>query len=132
MRALIVQIKMSRRSLPSDSEMEKIKAKVRKLSPFEQAVRQPPRKRVQTTSVCVKQAIEAIAPTLRASPSSPAGRGGRTPFPAGRKGLHFFLLGFSPLLQACGLGIKKSSAGYGSQRGSWLGGGAGDGALVPG
>lgn len=54
MRALIAQIKMSHGSLPSESEMEKIKAKVRKLSPFEQAVRQPPRKRVQMTSIYIK------------------------------------------------------------------------------
>jgi hypothetical protein len=39
MRALIAQIKMSHGSLPSDSEMEKIKAKVREMSPFEQAVK---------------------------------------------------------------------------------------------
>lgn len=54
MRTLIAQIKMSHGSLPGNSEVEKIKAKVIKMSPFEQAVRQPPRKHVQVTSIYIK------------------------------------------------------------------------------
>lgn len=38
---------MSQGSLPSDSEMEKMKAEVGKMLPFEQAIKQPLGKRVR-------------------------------------------------------------------------------------